>query len=125
MRAPVCNCNNRPLLLWCVSAGIRGPLLNCAADSRRLLRARRRAPPPAQRPFLKSFPPLDKLSGIRVICPCRCLNPSPALVSSGAGTLPGRRYDTVSLHTGLDSGQGRGQASGLLQQSGVVNGCWS
>lgn len=49
---------------------------------------------------------------MRVICPCRCLNPGPALVSSGVDTLPGRRYNTVSLLTRLDAGQGRGQASG-------------
>lgn len=59
--------------------------------------------------FQKSPPPVFR-SGMHVICPCRCLNPSPALVSSVGGTLPGRRYDTVSLCTRLDSSRGRGQA---------------
>ncbi|CAB1449232.1 unnamed protein product [Pleuronectes platessa] len=45
-----------------------------------------------------------------------------ALVSSGGGTLPGRLYDTVSLHTWLDSRQGRGRDSRLQRQSGAVNG---
>lgn len=110
---PVCNRNNRPLRLRCMRAGIGRPFLNCVADSRHpFMRTETRTPRPAQRAFSKRFPPLDKLSGIRVICPCRCLKPCPSLVSSGAGTLPGRRYHTVSLHTGLDSGRGRAQASG-------------
>lgn len=58
--------------------------------------------------FQKS-PPVFR-SGMHVICPCRCLNPGSALVSSVGGTLPGRRYDTVSLCTRLDSSRGRGQA---------------
>lgn len=34
---PVCQCHNTPLPLWCDACmSIRGPLLNCAADSRRL-----------------------------------------------------------------------------------------
>lgn len=67
------------------------------------------------------FPPLDKLRCVHFIYPCRCLNPSSALVSSGGSRIPGRRFCTMSLHTWLDSGQGRGQASGLRQQSGAVN----
>lgn len=110
----------------CASMSIRGPLLNCMADSRRLSRTRTHTHTHApQRPFLKSLPPLDKPSGMLVICPCRCLNLGPALVSSGGGTLLRHRYDTVSLHTGLDSGQGRGQALRPRRQSGAVNGCLS
>lgn len=43
------------LRVWCV---IGRPLLNCAADSRRLLRARRRSSSSSKALFLKSFPPL-------------------------------------------------------------------
>lgn len=127
---PVCKCHNMPVPVWCfasvqyASMGIRGPLLNCVADSRRLSHTNTHTPQQAQRPFLKSLPPLDEPSGMHVICPRRRLNPGPsALVSFGGGTLPGRLYDTVSLHTGLDSGQGRGQALRLAQQSGAVYGC--
>lgn len=60
---------------------------------------------------------------MRVICPRRHLNFSPsALVSYGAGTLPGRLYDTVSLGTVLDSGRGGGEASRPQRRSGSVNG---
>lgn len=84
-------------------------------------------PQPAQRCFLKSLPPFGGTK--RHACHLSSLPSEPsallALVSSGGGTLPGRRYDTVSLHTGLDSSRGRGQASRLRRQSGAVNGCLS
>lgn len=54
--APVCSCN-RPLCLRCMRAAIRRSFLNCVADSRRLLCARRRALLGlAQRAFSKRFP---------------------------------------------------------------------
>lgn len=97
------------------SASIRGPLLNCVADSSRLYGTQihtRTLLDQLRDPFSKKPPPPPHVfrSGMHVICPCRCLNPGPALVSSVGGTLPGRRYDTVSLCTRLDSSRGRGQA---------------
>ncbi|KAK5860743.1 hypothetical protein PBY51_022203 [Eleginops maclovinus] len=52
---------------------------------------------------------------MRVICPRRRLNPA-ALVSSGGGTLPGRLYDTVSLHTGPHAAQGGGRCCKWLSE---------
>lgn len=102
-------------VLQCASPSIRGPLLNCVADSSRLYGTQihtRTLLDQFRDPFSKKPPSHSPgfRSGMHVICPCRCLNPSPALVSFVGGTLPGRRYDTMSLCTRLDSSQGRGQA---------------
>lgn len=125
---PVCKCHNTPLPLWCDACmSIRGPLLNCAADNRRLSGTRVNTLHNLLKDHFKKAS-LHEVTwcGMRVICPHRRMNLDPsALVSSGRGTLLGRRYDTLSLHSGLDISQGRGQALRLRRQSGAVNGCLS
>lgn len=80
VQPPVCKCHSTPLPVWCAanvqfaSVGIRGPLLNCMADSHRLSNTNTHTPWPAQRPFLKSLPPFNEPSGMHVICPRSRLN---------------------------------------------------